>query len=605
MRTNGIKNLVETLSALLDQETRACQQSVSALLESVRTLQGDTADRRLQSVSSQLKRLHQRIELLAELAHQDFLKPLQQEAEMLRSEQAGGRLTAVLTALLDAPAGSLGTFCELMLDRIIEATGAERGFILFYSPESTEADVIAARHFDTTHLALGEYHFSRTLLREVFERARPLLLEDASHHPDFAGEESIAVLQLKSVLAAPLLEGRRAIGAIYLENNTVPCAFDHEDLKLLEPVSRFALFYLRQARLLPVLFKPKSSIFFDSSKASKEIIGRDPKILKLLDLVDRLADSPATILIEGESGSGKELVARALHFQSARRDRPFAAICCAAIPENLMESELFGHEKGAFTGASEQYIGRLEQAQGGTIFLDEVSELAYPLQAKLLRFLQSNELQRLGGKETIRVDVRMVAATSKDLKSMVEKGSFQEALFYRLNVIPMNLPPLRERPGDIPQLVDHFLEKFSSVYGKRMSVERDVYDWMLEYPFPGNVRELENLMHRLVALSTVNTIGVQDLPQEITRVSPQRLSLIKDQFHRALETPAIDFEDLRARKHQIQRRMAELEHQLTERVIKEAGGNLTEAARQLGVHRITLHRILRKSSRPTGDKKSR
>ncbi|MBZ5553356.1 MAG: sigma 54-interacting transcriptional regulator [Acidobacteriia bacterium] len=596
-QADRIINLTETFRALLEQETRSCQHSVSALLESVRTLQGDTADRRLQSLSGQLKKLHQRLALLEELAHRDFLKPLRQEAEMLRSDQAGSRLATLLTALLDASATSLGAFCELLLDRVIEAVGAERGFILFYSPESTEADVIAARHFDTTHLALREYRFSRTLLREVFERARPLLLEDASHHPDFAKEESIAGLHLKSVLAAPLIEDHRAIGAIYLENNTVPCAFDQEDLDLLEPVSRLALSYLRHYRLLPILFKSSSRVFFDDARASKEIVGRDPSILKLLEVIERLADSPATILIEGESGSGKELVARALHYRSARRDRPFSAICCAAIPENLMESELFGHEKGAFTGASEQYIGRIEQAEGGTIFLDEVGELAYPLQAKLLRFLQSSELQRLGGKETLRVDVRMVAATSKDLKEMVEKGNFQDALYYRLNVIPVHVPALRQRRDDIPLLVDYFLEKFSRLYGRSMSVEREVYDWLREYPFPGNVRELENMIHRMVALATADTLAAEDLPREILQISSQRISLAKDVFHHVLQTPVVDLEDLRNRKRQAKRRFAELERQYTERVIKEAGGNLSEAARRLGMHRVTLHRIIQKSSK--------
>src|SRR5205807_616462 len=172
-----------------------------------------------------------------------------------------------------------------------------------------------------------------------------------------------------------------------------------------------------------------SRVFLDDSKAFKEIVGRDPKIISLLETINRLADSPATVLIEGESGTGKELVARALHYQSARRDRPFVAINCAAIPDNLLESELFGHERGAFTGALGRYIGRIEQGNGGTIFLDEVSELAYPLQAKLLRFLQSNEFDRLGGNHTIRVNVRVVTATSKDLKALAEEGKFQTALY--------------------------------------------------------------------------------------------------------------------------------------------------------------------------------
>jgi Nif-specific regulatory protein len=592
-----IRSLAETLAALLGHEALSCQKSVLDLLESVRVLRGDTADLRLQSLSTELKKLEQRVALLSRMAHQDFLTPLLGELEGLEKTQGEKRLADVMMSLANTHAVSLNSFCEVLLDQVIEATGAERGFILFYSPESTEADVVAARNFRTTNLSLGEYHFSRTLLHEVFEGTAPLLLEDASHHPSFSGEESIAAFQLKSVLAAPLREDHRTIGALYLENNSVPCAFNAEDSRFLEQVSQFALFYLRHAHLLPVLFEPDRHVFFDTRKASQEIIGRDPRTLKLLELVEQLADSPATILIEGESGTGKELVARALHFRSRRRDHPFVAICCAAIPENLMESELFGHEKGAFTGASEQYIGRIEQGDGGTIFLDEVSELAYPLQAKLLRFLQSNELQRLGGKDAIRVDVRIVAATSKNLREMVKAGTFQDALFYRLSVIPVSVPPLRERKPDIALLVDHFLEKFNVIYRKKVGMEREVYDCLREYPFPGNVRELENLVHRLVALSSENTIHMSDLPKEILQIDARRISLLKNPLQRVLQSPLTDLEDLENRKQEIKRRTAELQRELAERTLREANGNLTEAARRLGMHRITLHRILRKSPR--------
>src|SRR6185295_1000782 len=288
--------------------------------------------------------------------------------------------------------------------------------------------------------------------------------------------------------------------------------FDRRDTGLLQIIAEFAVFYLRHAHLLPAMFQRESRVFFDETKASKEIIGSDPKILALLETVRRLADSPATVLIEGESGTGKELVARALHYQSSRRDHPFVPINCAAIPDNLLESELFGYEKGAFTGATERYLGRIEQGNRGTIFLDEVSELAYALQAKLLRFLQSNEFSRLGGKETISVDVRVVAATSKDLKVMMEAGKFQEALYYRLNVIPARLPSLGERSDDIPILVAHFLKKFSAIYGKGVRIENQAIEVLRGHSYRGNVRELENLIHRTVALASTDVIRIGDLP---------------------------------------------------------------------------------------------
>ena len=595
MRTdaNRIKNLAETLDALLEREQRADQALISALLDSVKTIQGETADRRLHNVTAQLKALGERVDLLTEMARRDFLAKIERDADALAQDLSDGRAAQVLMTAVRPKTASLNLFCETLLDSLIEVTGAERGFVLFYLPESTEAEVVAARNFQTRNLSLEEYDFSRTLLREVLQLGRALLLEDASHDPSYSREASVIKFELKSIIATPLKQEDRTIGALYLENNARPCAFDKRDPQLLEIVAEFMVFYLQHAHLLPATFERDSRVFFDESKASKEIIGRDPKIITLLETVNRLADSPATVLIEGESGTGKELVARALHYQSARRDRPFVAINCAAIPDNLLESELFGHEKGAFTGATGRYIGRIEQGDGGTIFLDEVSELAYPLQAKLLRFLQSSEFDHLGGSKTVRVDVRVVAATSKDLKALTEAGKFQEALYYRLNVIPVRVPALRERKGDIPLLIDFFLDRFSAVYGKPVRMDRDAHEWLKEYGFPGNVRELENLIHRLVAL-TDDEIRIGDLPAELLKTIAHRVSLEKDPLYMLLHAQAADLEDLRRRRRDVRRALAEQEQQVIERAIEQAGGNLTEAAARLGVHRITLHKMLKR-----------
>jgi|ERR1041384_3786041 Nif-specific regulatory protein len=593
-KADRIKNLSEAFAAALQQQQRASRQVISSLIESVRLLQADTADRRLQLISVQLNRLKDQIGLMTDAGERDFLSIIAREADELGRLLGDGRAANVILALLQDQSTSANQFCELLLDLLIQATGAERGFILFYIPESTEADVIAARNFQTRNLSLEEYNFSRTLLREVLEHGEPLLLEDASQDAAYSRENSVIKFQLKSVLAVPLKEEGRPIGAIYLENNTQPCAFDQEDPRLLENVARFAVFYLRHCGLLPAALAD-NRVFLDSTRASKEIIGQDSKMLALHSLIMRISDSPATVLIEGESGTGKELVARALHYQSERRDRPFVGINCSAIPETLLESELFGHEKGAFTGATERYIGRIEQGNGGTILFDEVSELAYPLQAKLLRFLQSNELSRLGGKETIHIDARVVAATSKDLKAMMDAGKFQEALYYRLNVIPVRLPALAERKGDIPLLVAHFLNKYSSTYGKPVRLEPRVVELLKEHNFHGNVRELENLIHRLVALATDEVIGVGDLPPEILNTHAERISLQRDPLHDILKTPPASLAELRLRKKEIKRTLEEQERELMQRVIDDCGGNLTEAASRLGLHRITLHRILKRT----------
>jgi transcriptional regulator with GAF, ATPase, and Fis domain len=592
-KADRIGKLSEACAGMLEKEQHVYREAVSRIIESIRVLQGDTADRRLQQLFAQVKGLHERLDLIVEMACHDYLAKIAQEAKDLSDDNVDSRVAEVIISLLQNSSPSLNSFCEAILDQLIRVTGAERGFILFYIPESTEADVIAARNFQTRNLSLEEYDFSRTLLREVLRRARPLLLEDASHDPTYSRETSVIKFDIKSIIASPLRQDDRVIGAVYLENNTHPCAFDERDPRILEAIAQFMVFYLHHAHLLPATFERESRVFLDASLASKEIVGRDPKVLSLLEVVNRIADSPATVLVEGETGTGKELVARALHYHSARRERPFVAINCAAIPDNLLESELFGHEKGAFTGAAGRYIGRLEQGDGGTVFLDEVSELAYPLQAKLLRFLQSSEFDRLGGSRTIRVDVRVVAATSKDLKALTEAGKFQEALFYRLNVIPVRMPSLRERKGDIPLLVDFFLDKFSSVYGRTIRMERDAYECLKEYSFPGNVRELENLIHRLAALND-NAIRIGDLPAEVLRTNAHRVSLEKDPLYRLLHTQAADLEEVRRRRKEIRRALADQEQQLIERAIEEAEGNLTEAAARLGVHRITLHKMIKR-----------
>jgi transcriptional regulator with GAF, ATPase, and Fis domain len=359
------------------------------------------------------------------------------------------------------------------------------------------------------------------------------------------------------------------------------------------------MFYLHHSGLIPRILQRENRVFLEGEKVVGEIIGRDPKIVELLSIIRKIASlptavgSPATVLIEGETGTGKELVACALHSESPRASQPFVAINCAAIPKDLLESELFGHEEGAFTGATRRFVGRIEQSNRGTLFLDEVSELAYPLQAKLLRFLQSNEFQRLGGKETHHVDVRVVAATSKDLKEQITAGKFQPALYYRLNVIPLRLPPLRERKDDIPLLVDHFLHKFSVAYGRDFRLEREALNVLETLPFPGNVRELENLIHRMAALSQDDKLRLVDLPLEVLQISSERISLGKDGFFRMLSCPPRDLEDLRRREEEIRQLFAEQKRQLAERALQQAG-NVTAAASQVGVHRATLHKMLGK-----------
>jgi transcriptional regulator with PAS, ATPase and Fis domain len=290
--------------------------------------------------------------------------------------------------------------------------------------------------------------------------------------------------------------------------------------------------------------------------------------------IGRVASQDVTVLILGESGTGKELVARAIYHYSKRADKPFLAINCAAIPENLLESELFGHEKGAFTGADRRRIGKFEQASGGTLFLDEIAELSPTLQAKLLRVIQEGEVRPLGASRAERVDVRVVAATNKDLEARLKSGAFREDLYYRLNVIHIHLPPLRERAEDLLALCDHFLSACSARAGKEVrGLHEAAKKALLSHTWPGNVRELENTIERAVALCETGVIRAEDLPAAVRE-------------RRAGETDTLQAALARGQT------LAELERDYIQRVLTAEGGNKTRAAQRLGLDRKTLYRKL-------------
>jgi DNA-binding NtrC family response regulator len=246
------------------------------------------------------------------------------------------------------------------------------------------------------------------------------------------------------------------------------------------------------------------------------LVGKSPQMIKIYELIETIALTDVTVLISGESGTGKEVVANAIHLQSPRKGRSFVKVNCAALPETLLESELFGHEKGAFTGALKQRKGRFEVADGGTLFLDEIGDISPGVQVKLLRVLQERQFERVGGNETLSVDVRLICATQRDLKEEIRKGNFREDLYYRLNVVPIALPPLRERREDILLLADHFIDKFSKKMGKEITgLSGDAKTLLLKFPFPGNIRELENMLERAIALLKGKVIQAEDLPEEV------------------------------------------------------------------------------------------
>ena len=304
------------------------------------------------------------------------------------------------------------------------------------------------------------------------------------------------------------------------------------------------------------------------------IIGSNAAMQQLFSLLTKVADADTTVLIQGESGTGKELVARAIHTKGPRADKPFVPVNCGAIPGELLESELFGHEKGAFTHAVRTRIGRFEQANGGTVFLDEISEMSPMLQVKLLRVLQEREFERVGGNQTIHSDFRVLAATNRDLEAEVKKGSFREDLYYRLNVIPVKVPPLRERQSDIPLLVAHFMEKFAN---GRNSGARTISDealgCLIRYHWPGNVRELENIIERMVILAASDEIVPEDLPEKVVRAR-------SDAGGEVNEIPPSGF--------YLNQAVADYEKKIIVQALNQTDWVKNQAAKLLNVNRTTL-----------------
>jgi DNA-binding NtrC family response regulator len=310
------------------------------------------------------------------------------------------------------------------------------------------------------------------------------------------------------------------------------------------------------------------------------IITSDKKMNDIFAMVTKVLNNDITVLINGESGTGKELIARAIHYNGIRKDQPFVVVNCASIPRELLESELFGHEKGSFTGAYQKKVGKFEYAQGGTLFLDEISEMEVSLQAKILRLVQEKEFERVGGNEIIRSDVRIISATNKDLKECVDNGEFREDLYYRLNSFPLMLPPLRDRRRDVILLINHFIEKFNKKFNKSVKgFNKKSLKYMYDYEWPGNIRELENTVERCMVLNDNDYIDEQVLPPQILNTNgSSNIRLSGPLFSE--DSPVIPFEKLKeeAIKH----------------ALKVTNGNIVEAAKKLNVGRATIYRIIEK-----------
>ena len=417
---------------------------------------------------------------------------------------------------------------ERVLSTIFQLTPAERAAVLL-SDFRGEFEPAAGR--DRREPARS-IRVSRSIVQRVLKDVAAILSNDL-RGSGIDSIESLKTAKIKALVCVPMEAFGRCLGAIYADCSDPDARFEKDHLELLTAVATVATVAFENASTIEDL-ENKNSILQDSLHIQSDLLGNSPAIREIRKFIARIAPTTSTVLIEGESGTGKELLARAIHDNSERRERPFVAINCGALPEALVESELFGHEKGSFTGAVAQKKGRIEIASGGTVFLDEVGELALPIQVKLLRVLQEEEIDRLGGTRPIKVDIRVIAATNRDLKLAIANGGFREDLYYRLKVLPITIPPLRERREDILNLAEHFVSKYRKKFGRGpRSISPETAPLLESYGWPGNVRELENMMERAVVLGLSGTVLPEDLHPDLFEGSGDDETVERDKVIKA------------------------------------------------------------------------
>ncbi len=420
-------------------------------------------------------------------------------------------VSRVLTASFD-----LEENLNSVMDILSGKLEMQRGCVFLPEAGTENLRIVAAHGLTKESVRKGKYRIGEGIVGRVLESNSPMFVPDIGDEPMFLNRTgSRPKKEGVSFLCIPLRHKGKAMGVISVDRIY---AEEHggvdDDLRVLKIVARMMAQFLKLWETYREADRERKSLRIELRErySLPNLIGESPRFQAVLKSVLKVADTDATVLVLGESGTGKELIARTLHFESKRAKKPFVAVNCAALPSNLLEVELFGCEKGAFTGATAKRIGRFETAQGGSIFLDEIGELPVKLQAKLLRVLEDRTFERVGSSEPIKADVRVVAATNRDIAAEVRRGNFREDLFWRLNVVPIVLPPLRERRADVPLLVDFFREKFNNAYGKSVRVSDKAMESFVSHGWPGNVRELANTLERLIIMSETDEITPEDLP---------------------------------------------------------------------------------------------
>ena len=501
----------------------------------------------------------------------DEARVISSSTVQIRFDDAIYQMTRDLSALMKISTTinsirGLDNILERLLELLFDAVPAQRGAILLTDEGSFETSLVFG--LDRAQGKNAAVNVSRTIVQQVLRDGVALLANDAASENRLATDSLIAA-RTHSVLCVPLVLFDRARGVVYLDSTQPRDQFNRDHLQLVTAIGGIAAVAIENARQFEWLETENERLLADVN-IEHNMVGESAAMQRVYHFISKVAPTDATVLISGESGTGKELAARAMHRNSKRSQKPFMAVNCAALNESLLESELFGHEKGSFTGALAQKKGRLEIADGGTIFLDEIGDLPAPLQVKLLRVLQEREFERVGGTVTIHVDLRVIAATNRNLEEAIETGQFRQDLYYRLNVVSVEMPALRERRDDIMLLANYFADKYVTHCNRKLKgFSPEARNCLIAYDWPGNVRELENTIERAIVLGISEWILPEDLPESVLETKMTDGSITT--YHAAV---------------------VQNKKQIILRALEEAKKNHAEAARLLGIHPNYLRRLI-------------
>ncbi|MBX7152241.1 sigma 54-interacting transcriptional regulator [bacterium] len=528
---------------------------------------------------------------------QEYKKFFDEERESdIQSFQQLYEITQDINSTLDS-----SIVFEKIMDNAIKHSRADRGLIILNTGQTDTFEIKVARNMD--HESLSDIsNISQSIVKEVFENGQSIVTADANMDERFKERKSIVNYHIRSIMCVPLRIKNKIAGAVYLDKQFDTYHFGTPQLKFLESFANLAGLAIDNASMYEAVYNEKENLekenvdlklTIQGKYITHNIVGRSKPMRQVYHLIESAANNTATVLIEGESGTGKELVARAIHYNGNRKNQKFIAVDCGALPENLLESELFGYKKGAFTGANHDKKGLFEEADGGTIFLDEITNTSLNFQAKLLRVIQEGEIRPVGETLSRRVNVRIIAATNKDLAKQVEQNLFREDLYYRLNVIPIRLPALRERKEDVPFLLQFFIEKYSQAERKHIeSVSKDLVDAMMEYSWPGNIRELENIVQRMIIFSNSKKLSFDNLNEDVRSPFERKQSL---QSKMIVHLGGKHGHDKKLKNlGEFEEELLAIERGYFEQILKNAGGNKSKAAEILGIKRTTLNDRLKK-----------